>query len=122
MSCLVKVIPLCIAVAATACFRNTVQTGLTPSNDYVVVSKWAPSWLGGMFESHAKVQPGQCPNGVATVDTGLSFWNWVVSYLTAFIYTPETIVVTCAAPSSERRDGTKSQPPRPPGAHGVSIE
>jgi Bor protein len=39
----------------------------------------------------------KCPNGVAKVETQLSFLNQLVSVLTLSIYTPMTIEVTCAS-------------------------
>jgi hypothetical protein len=38
----------------------------------------------------------KCPNGVAKIDTQLSFANQLVSFLTLSIYTPMDIKVTCA--------------------------
>jgi hypothetical protein len=51
----------------------------------------------------------KCPNGVARVETRLSFLNQLVSGLTLGIYTPMEIVVTCAERSSSSLDsGTES--------------
>ena len=41
----------------------------------------------------------RCPDGVAKVETQLSFLNQVVHILTLGIYTPMDIRVTCALPA-----------------------
>ena len=41
-----------------------------------------------------------CPNGVAIVETELSFVNQLIGMLTLGIYTPMHIKVTCAATAS----------------------
>jgi len=38
----------------------------------------------------------KCPNGVAKVETRLSFVNQLVAWLTGYIYTPMSIKATCA--------------------------
>ena len=43
----------------------------------------------------------RCPNGVARVETQLSFVNQLVSFLTLGIFTPMSIKVTCAAGGSD---------------------
>ncbi len=42
----------------------------------------------------------RCPNGVARVETQQSFVNGLVAWITFFIYTPMTIMVTCAGPDT----------------------
>ena len=39
----------------------------------------------------------ECENGVARVETQQSFLNGLVNVLTGGIYTPMTVIVTCAA-------------------------
>jgi hypothetical protein len=51
----------------------------------------------------------QCPEGVAQVDTQLSFLNQLVSFLTWGIYTPMEIVVTCASGGMDDLPEARSQ-------------
>ncbi len=84
------------ALSLTAgCYHATVETGLTPSA--VTVEKgWAHGWILGLVPPSTVETIGKCPNGVAKVETQLSFANQLVSALTGGIYTPMEIKVTCA--------------------------
>jgi hypothetical protein len=77
------------------CFHATIETGLTPSTQ-VLERKWASSWIYGLVPPKTVEAAGRCPNGVAKVETQLSFLNQVVHILTLGIYTPMDIRVTCA--------------------------
>ena len=82
--------------AGTACYHATVITGATPST--VEVSKsFASSWIFGLVPPSTVETAAKCPNGVAKVETQLSFVNQLVGILTLGIYTPMSIKVTCAA-------------------------
>jgi hypothetical protein len=61
-----------------------------------IESKWASSWIYGLVPPSAVETMDQCPDGVAQVDTQLSFLNQLVNGLTLGIYTPMEMVVTCA--------------------------
>jgi hypothetical protein len=94
----VFVLPLLLAVAVTSvgCYHTRVETGLTPGaqsweND------WAPSFVYGLVPPPTVEAGAECPNGVAVVETKISFLNGLVSALTLSIFTPMTIEVTCAA-------------------------
>ena len=78
------------------CYHATVDTGLPDSTDQIS-KKWASSWIFGLVPPSTIETASECPNGVAQVDTQLSFLNQVVSAVTFGIYTPMEIVVTCAA-------------------------
>lgn len=81
-----------------ACFHATVETGLTPSTK-VLEQKWASSWIYGLVPPKTVETASRCPDGVAKVETQLSFLNQVVHILTLGIYTPMDIRVTCALPA-----------------------
>ncbi len=81
-----------------ACFHATIQTGLTPSTK-VLEQKWASSWILGLVPPKTVETASRCPDGVAKVETQLSFLNQVVHILTLGIYTPMDIRVTCALPA-----------------------
>lgn len=85
-----------LAVSLTACYHATVNTGRPPSAMQVERS-WAHGWLYGLVPPSDLNVGEQCPNGVAQVETELSFANQLAAILTGWIYTPMTIVATCAS-------------------------
>lgn len=70
-----------------ACFHATIETGLTPSTK-VLEHKFASSWIYGLVPPKTVETASRCPDGVAKVETQLSFLNQVVHLLTLGIYTP----------------------------------
>jgi len=92
------------AFLAAGCYHATVDTGL-PSSGETVSKKWASSWIAGLVPPSTVETAAQCPNGVAQVDTQLSFANQLVGFLTLGIYTPMEIVVQCAARGSANAAG-----------------
>lgn len=82
------------------CYHATVNTGLAPS-PVRIEREWAGGWIFGIVPPSAMDAVGRCPDGVARVETQLSFANQLVSYLTFGIYTPMSIEVTCAAPGDQ---------------------
>jgi hypothetical protein len=87
------------AVALTGCYHAVVDTGRPPSGQ-VVENKWAHGFVYGLVPPSAVEVAQECPNGVASVETQLSFLNQVASALTFGIYTPMTIAVQCAGTST----------------------
>jgi hypothetical protein len=81
--------------ALTGCYAASVDTGRPPSAK-VISKPWASSWIFGLVPPPAIQTATECPNGVAKVETQLSFLNQLVGALTFGIYTPMQIVVTCA--------------------------
>ncbi len=81
---------------AAGCYHARVETGLTPSAQ-MVEQTFASGWVYGLIPPSTVEAGQQCPNGVAVVETELSFVNQLVSALTFGIYTPMHITVTCAA-------------------------
>jgi hypothetical protein len=57
---------------------------------------WANGWIYGLVPPSPVETAQKCPNGVAKIDTQLSFANQLVDFLTLGIYTPMDIRVTCA--------------------------
>lgn len=90
---------LLMAAVGTGCYHATIETGAAPSPT-VVRKGCASGWIYGLVPPSTVSTASQCPNGVARVETQLSFVNQLVSYLTLGIYTPMEIVVTCAASRS----------------------
>jgi len=92
--CLQVILP-CLLVVLAGCYAATVETGLPPSNT-VIKKSFASSWIYGLVPPSTVETAARCPNGVARVETQLSFVNQLVGFLTFGIYTPMQIVVTCA--------------------------
>lgn len=93
-----KLMLLLVVVLASGCYHATVETGLMPSAQ-TIEKPWAAGWLYGLVPPSTLETQQKCTNGVAKVETQLSFPNMLVgSYLTLGIYTPMSIKVTCAAP------------------------
>src|SRR5207249_9717797 len=57
---------------------------------------WASGWLWGLVPPSTIETASKCPQGVAKVETQLSFLNQLVEGLTLGIYSPMSIKVTCA--------------------------
>ena len=88
-----------LAVTGVGCYHATIESGLPPSSQ-TVENDWAPSWIAGLVPPKTVETAERCPDGVAKVETRLSFLNQVVSIITLGIYTPMSIRVTCAAQSA----------------------
>ena len=88
----------------TGCYRATINTGLPPST-IEIEEEWAHSWLGGLVPPDEMDVAGQCPSGVAQVETELSFLNQLAAAVTWGIYTPMTLRVVCALPAGEVAGG-----------------
>jgi hypothetical protein len=86
---------LALMVLLAGCYHATVTTGARPG-DVKIEQKWAKGWILGLVPPSTVETMGKCSNGVAQVDTQLSFLNQLVSGITLGIFTPMEIVVTCA--------------------------
>ena len=84
-----------VAVTLGGCFHATVETGLSPSMESYE-DGWADAWIFGLVPPSTVDVEEECPNGVAVVETELSFLNQLVGWITSYIYTPMAITVTCA--------------------------
>jgi hypothetical protein len=85
-----------VCLLASGCFHQIVQTGRAPGT--TVVSKpWTPTWVFGLVAAPPIDVSKECPNGVATVETQMSFVNALVSAITFGIYSPHDVKITCAA-------------------------
>lgn len=77
------------------CYHATIDTGLAPGSK--TVEMWKHSWIYGLVPPSVVEAQSECENGVARVETQQSFVNGLVNVLTGGIYTPMTVIVTCAA-------------------------
>lgn len=85
-----------LALSVTACFHQTVHSGLTPSTT-VIERPYVATWLWGIIPADTIDVRESCPTGVATVETQQSFMNGFVSFFTLGIYAPQRLRVTCAS-------------------------
>ena len=93
-----------IALSSVGCYHTRVETGLTPGTQSWE-REWAPSFVYGLVPPPTVEAGAECPNGVAVVETKISFLNGLVSALTLSIFTPMTIEVTCAAGDMASAEG-----------------
>ena len=89
---------LALLASMTGCWTARIETGLPPSNT-VIKKSFASSWIYGLVPPSTVETIARCPDGVAIVETKLSFVNMLVGNLTLGIYTPMSICVTCAEKS-----------------------
>jgi hypothetical protein len=90
----------------SGCYHAVVETGRAPSGQEVR-REWASSWLAGLVPPSATTIARECPNGIARVETKLSFLNQVAAGLTLGIYTPMDVRVRCAASESALEDAER---------------
>jgi Bor protein len=103
------------ALLLPACYHATIETGATASTT-VIRKGFASGWIYGLVPPKAVETASKCPDGVARVETQLSFVNQLVGFLTLGIYTPMEIVVTCAEPAAMSSDATELVVPAGDGA------
>jgi hypothetical protein len=84
----------------SGCYNARITTGAVPST-VTIERPWASGFIFGLVPPQAIDASETCTNGVAIVETKLSFLNQLVAGLTFSIYTPMHITVTCAATTSE---------------------
>lgn len=91
---------LFIPLTLTGCYHAQVTTGLPASND-VYQQAWATSFIGGLVPPSIVNAEQHCNNGVARVETRLSFLNMLATLITFNLYSPMEITVTCASSSAD---------------------
>lgn len=89
-----------LALTLSGCYHATIDTGRTPSGQ-VIERDWAHGFVYGLVPPSTVETASRCPNGVARVETQLSFLNQLTTFLTWGLYTPMEITVQCAAPGGE---------------------
>jgi hypothetical protein len=104
---------LCLIAASlyvSACFHATIETGAAPASQ-VIEEHWAHGFLAGLIAPDVMASARQCPNGVSVVETEHSFLNILATVVTASLYTPMSIKVTCASGPvvAPPADSTRSQ-------------
>lgn len=97
----VALVLVTLVVMASGCYHAVVQTG-RPESGVHFEKKWAHGFVGGLVPPDVVDVTQQCPNGVARVETQLSFMNQLVTAITVGIYSPMKIDVYCAAPGEDQ--------------------
>ena len=92
-------------VMLPACYHQVVQTGRTPGPT-TVEKPWTATWLWGIVPASPIDVTQNCPGGIATVETKMTFMNGLVTAVTLGIYTPRDVKVTCAS-GTARGSGMK---------------
>lgn len=87
---------LVLLALTPACYHATVETGAAPS-DQVVERCCQAAYLGGLVPPKPVQSAAACPEGVARVETSRSFSNLVFTVLTAGLYSPVSMRITCAS-------------------------
>ena len=100
---------LLATLLVAGCYHATIETGLTPSTQ-VLEQSFASSWIYGLVPPKTVSTTSRCPDGVAKVETRLSFVNQLVGFLTLGIYTPMHIRVTCAQAGTSSSAATLTVP------------
>ncbi|HSA56671.1 MAG TPA: hypothetical protein VLE53_13260 [Gemmatimonadaceae bacterium] len=90
---------LVLVGSLSACYHQTVQTGLSPGAT-VVDLPWVQTWIFGLVAPDDIDVRSQCPSGTAMVETERSFLNGLVGAVTIGIYTPVHVRITCASGSA----------------------
>ena len=86
-----------VALVFGGCYHATVNTGVAPGSQQIH-QPWAKSFVFGLVPPETVNAMEECgSNGVARVETQISFLNGLVSALTFSIFTPMDILVTCGA-------------------------
>lgn len=89
-----------VALALTGCYSAKITTDKQPSGQ-VIEKPWATGFVAGLATPGAQIDAAQqCPNGVAMVETEVSFLNQVATAFTFNLYSPMSVTVTCAAGGS----------------------
>ena len=84
-------------VALSGCYGTQVTTDAEPSNK-TIEKPWATGFLFGLATPGATIDASErCDNGVAVVESKLSFLNMLAAGITFSIYTPMSVTVTCAS-------------------------
>jgi len=94
----------------TGCYASKVTGTAEPSNR-VVEKKWATGVINGLAMPGGNVNVSdECPNGIAVVETKVSFLNLLANGITFGLYSPMSIEVTCAqgGSASNTQEGSSS--------------
>ena len=86
---------IALLMLSAGCYHAVINSGKPPSPQ-VIDKPWAHGFIFGLVPPSPVDAAAQCKNGVAKVETQMSFLNGLIGGLTSGIYTPISIKVTCA--------------------------
>ncbi len=122
---MIRIVAMIAAVSLlTGCASHhaVVVTGIDPGHRKVE-DKWVDSYLDGAVPpDRVDAGTGCGEDGVAIVETRISFMNQLVSALTLGIYSPMEIVVTCGSAGETDEDETESEHDEAPGSHSLAPD
>ena len=101
-----KVCLLAPVVLSAACYHAIIETG-RPAGTTILNKTFQSSFIYGLVPPPPLNASGQCPSGVARVETQHRFVEGLVAALTLGIYTPMTLTVTCASGGSSALPGER---------------
>ena len=89
---------ICSALALNGCYSTTLRSGLPAGETKTEADmRWHSGFLGGTQEARGPYDVGElCPHGWSEIKTETSFANGFVELVSAHVYNPQTITVTCA--------------------------
>ncbi|HMJ12713.1 MAG TPA: hypothetical protein VK524_14930 [Polyangiaceae bacterium] len=92
-------------VALSGCYSTTIRSGKAAGETPMESDdRWHSGFVGGTQEASGPYDLEKiCPNGWSEIETKTSFANGFVDIVTAGIYNPQTVKVTCAAEDSGER-------------------
>jgi Bor protein len=96
---LVLAFSLSTITLSSGCFHAVIETA-SPAGSQTIDIPWAHGFLYGLVPPNVVDSAAQCPSGAAQVVTEHSFLNGLAMAITAGIYTPMHITVTCASGSA----------------------
>ncbi len=96
----VAALALGLGLSSGACYHAIVETG-RPAGATTIQRPWTSTFLWGLVPAEEINTATQCPQGVARVETQMTFPNALVSFVTFGIYTPRSVTVTCASGTGE---------------------
>jgi hypothetical protein len=88
-----------VVAVCSACHHARIETAAKPST-ITIEEPFASGWLFGLVPPKLVSTAGKCQQGIARVETQITFVNGLVRFLTLGIYTPMWIKVTCAEPGA----------------------
>ena len=112
-----SVAALVVLLLGTGCFQNTyVVAGTTPEPD-PARREWRHYLFLGLIDLSDDVElRAYCPQGVSRIETGMTWYNFLITLATATLYTTMVSEVYCQAPDElpPSEPSASDVPDRPP--------
>ena len=87
-----------VTISMSACHQALFVTSRAPG---VVRTANLPYFVGGLIGVNQVDVAAMCPNGVSRIETITGVMDGVLTFFTGGLYSPRTLVVTCAAGSAK---------------------